>query len=67
VTERFYSGRRDGQVTVREGFRGAEKRPLEPRSVLFKRGERDSPRPAMAPRKLPLQSLQTLLAMRLLR
>lgn len=40
MTERFYSGRRDGQVTVREGFRGAEKRPLEPRSVLFKRGEK---------------------------
>ena len=40
MPERFYSGRRDGQVTVRDGIRGATKRPLEPRSVLFKRGEK---------------------------
>jgi Family of unknown function (DUF6166) len=40
VSERFYSGRRDGYVTVRDGVPGAAKRPLEPRSVLFKRGEK---------------------------
>jgi hypothetical protein len=27
-------------VTVRDGLRGATERPLEPRSVLFKRGEK---------------------------
>jgi hypothetical protein len=35
LTERFYFGQRDGQVTVREGNDGA-KRPLPPRSVLLK-------------------------------
>jgi hypothetical protein len=40
LTERFYSGRPDGQVTVRDGVAGAAKRPLEPRSVLFKHREK---------------------------
>jgi hypothetical protein len=40
LTERFYSGRPDGQVTVRDGVVGATKRPLEPRSVLFKHREK---------------------------
>jgi hypothetical protein len=44
MPERFYSGQRDGQVTVREGIGGANKRPLEPRSVLFKHGEKGFPR-----------------------
>ncbi len=38
LTERFYSGQQDGQVTVRDGIDGAKKRPLEPRFVLLKRG-----------------------------
>jgi hypothetical protein len=37
LTERFYSGLRDGRMTVRDGIGRAEKHPLEPRSVLFKR------------------------------
>jgi hypothetical protein len=40
VLERFYSGQRNGPVTVREGAGGVKKRPLEPRSVLFKQGEK---------------------------
>jgi hypothetical protein len=40
VSERFYSGGRDRHVTVRDGLRGAPRRPLEPRSVLFKGGEK---------------------------
>ena len=36
VTERFYFGRPDGQVTVRDGVVGSTRRPLEPRSVLYK-------------------------------
>jgi hypothetical protein len=38
LTERFYSGQRDGRMTVRDGVGLAEKRPLEPRSILFKHG-----------------------------
>jgi hypothetical protein len=40
VLERFYSGQRNGPVTVREGAGGVNKRPLEPRSILFKQGEK---------------------------
>ena len=40
MTERFYSGRRDGQMTVRDGIAAANKRPLPPRAVLFKHGEK---------------------------
>jgi len=36
LTERFYSGQRDGQVTFRDGIGGAKKHPLEPRFVLLK-------------------------------
>jgi Family of unknown function (DUF6166) len=38
LTERFYSGQRDGRMTVRDGIGHSEKRPLAPRSVLFKHG-----------------------------
>jgi hypothetical protein len=44
LTERFYSGRRDGQVTVRDGIGAASKRPLPPHAVLFKHGEKGSTR-----------------------
>lgn len=40
MSERFYSGRRDGQMTVRDGIAAANKRPLPPRAVLFKHGEK---------------------------
>jgi hypothetical protein len=36
LTERFYSGRPDGQVTVRDAVAGSTRRPLQPRSVLYK-------------------------------
>jgi hypothetical protein len=45
LTERFYSGQRDGQVTVRDGIGGAKKRPLEPRFVQPKHGEKGFARP----------------------
>jgi hypothetical protein len=45
LTERFYSGQRDGQVTVRDGIGGAKKRPLEPRFVLLKHEEKGFARP----------------------
>jgi hypothetical protein len=44
VTERFYSGRPDGQVTVRGGVNDATKSPLEPRCVLFKHREKGAAR-----------------------
>jgi hypothetical protein len=37
LSERFYLGQRDGQVTVREGNGGA-RRPLPPRYVWLKHG-----------------------------
>ena len=40
MTERFYSGRRDGQVTVRDGIPAANTRPLPPHAVLFKHDEK---------------------------
>ena len=46
MTERFYSGRRDGQMTVRDGIAAANKRPLPPRA---KGGP--SPNPRGRPRK----------------
>ena len=48
LTERFYSGQRDGQVTIRDGIGSAQKRLLEPRSVLFKHGEKGSTLPGDA-------------------
>jgi hypothetical protein len=39
LTERFYSGRRGGTVTIRDGIGAANKRPLPPHAVLFKHGE----------------------------
>jgi hypothetical protein len=47
VTERFYSGQRDGQVVVRDGVGGGLKRPLVPRDVLFRQGERGFVRPSV--------------------
>jgi hypothetical protein len=46
VTERFYSGQRDGKVMFRDGVGGAPKRPLVPRDVLFRQGERGFMRPS---------------------
>jgi hypothetical protein len=42
--ERFYSGRPDGQVTVRGRADDATKPPHEPRSVLFKHREKGAAR-----------------------
>ena len=47
LTERFYFGQRDGQVTVRESNDDA-KRPLPPRSVPLKQGADASERARIA-------------------
>jgi hypothetical protein len=56
LTERFYSGRRDGQMTVRDGIAAANKRPLPPRAVLFKHGEKGLTRIGDG---TPVQTFQT--------
>jgi hypothetical protein len=43
LTERFYSGGRDGQVSVRDGVSGTKKRLLEPHSVSFEHAEVSGP------------------------
>jgi len=45
LTERFYSGQRDGQVTFRDGIGGGKKHPLEPRFVLLKHELQKTTRP----------------------
>jgi hypothetical protein len=45
LTERFYSGQRDGQVTFRDGIGGGKKHPLEPRFVLLKQELQKTTRP----------------------
>jgi len=56
VSERFYSGGRDGQVTVRDGIGAASKRPLPPTRLFKTRRKGDQPGSATAQeaRKLPL-------------
>lgn len=50
LSERFYSGQRNGQVTFRDGVGGAKKRLLEPRlALLNKHGEERVVRPSDEP------------------
>ena len=60
LSERFYSGQRDGQVTVRDGVGGTKRLPLVPGARLFKQGEKGLSRPDSAPQCM--QIALTLLA-----